>query len=453
MGKIVRNMMRAVLLSVVFGTMWTADASAAAQGYCYTIADSGAALYRDKGLTEQTGTVRGTDELRLEAVRTDSVKVSYLLGGEETWGYIAKDAVLTGQSKKIYTSKAKIKVRRRPGGGLYGTLSVGTPVKVLGTWQGHTQVYYLSDNGYRYGFITKAEADRYILLKKAPKTYYVKKKTGLPLRVSPAGKAYQISNLFYRSSVRVYFIKDKWAYVRAGGQEGFCPAAQLSRKRPAMTTAVSYAPYRGVDYKKQRLSAARIAALDKAKKMTTIQWTAPCTFPTWASANGSITQAAATDGSSSGKFVKGKVYTGVPYSMIDNNIDDRTWKELLQQKITKASMTGRFGSYPVSGTAKGIDCSHFVYQAIGSAVGFDKISYQPTGMMAGGLYYKKISLGKMKPGDIFLSSGHAMMYVGKTGGQYAVFEASSVESKCAYHVYGIDYIRTYGCYRYKGFRD
>lgn len=44
-------------------------------------------------------------------------------------------------------------------------------------------------------------------------------------------------------------------------------------------------------------------------------------------------------------------------------------------------------------------------------------------------YYQKININRMKPGDIFLSSAHVMMYVGMDNGNYAVFEADANVSK------------------------
>lgn len=222
----------------------------------------------------------------------------------------------------------------------------------------------------------------------------------------------------------------------------------------ASSAKASYAPYKGVPYNNKGLSKARVAALNKAKKMVTIRWTAPCTFPTWANGSGTFSVATAEDGTSNSKFVKGKTYTGVPYSMTDHSYDNTAWASLLKKGITKKSMTSKFWNNPVAGTAKGIDCSYFVYQAIGSAVGFDKVTYQTTGNMQSGSYYKKIKWKKIKPGDVLLNSQHTMLYVGNSGDYYAIFEASSYDSKCAYKLYPKSYITSsYDCYRFRGFPD
>lgn len=116
-------------------------------------------------------------------------------------------------------------------------------------------------------------------------------------------------------------------------------------------------------------------------------------------------------------------------------------------------MTARFASYPISGTAKGMDCSYFIYEAIGSAVGFNRISYQTTYTMLNSPYYQKININRMKPGDIFLSSAHVMMYVGMDNGNYAVFKADANVSKCIYQIYSKNTVSKYNCYRYMGFSD
>ena len=46
-----------------------------------------------------------------------------------------------------------------------------------------------------------------------------------------------------------------------------------------------------------------------------------------------------------------------------------------------------------------------------------------------------------------------MMYVGRSNGKYAVFEADSNDSKCSYNVYSYGTIKNYGCYKFKGFND
>ena len=213
-----------------------------------------------------------------------------------------------------------------------------------------------------------------------------------------------------------------------------------------------YAPYSGVDYNNIGLNNQRVMALNKAKNMVTIQWTAPVTFPTWCGKNGSYNYAKATDETKSTKFIKGKTYTGVPYSLANHSWDDNTWKNNLSS-LTTFRMTGVYYSHRKNTTANGIDCSYFVYTAFNYAVPSYHLKYQTTGSMLNSRDYRKIDLSSMKPGDIFLKSGHVMMYVGRSEGDYAVFEADANDSKCSYNVYSYRTIKRYGCYRFKGFKD
>ena len=388
-----QKIMVAALAVLVFGIVWAVPSYGAPAARCYTIQRGTTTVYRDKELTQKYGFIRGKDELSVKSVTKKSAKVTWKTGDKKTrTGHIRLNTVLTGTSGKKYTVKAKLQPRRRPGGPSYGTLSAGQKVTVLGTRGRYTQIRYTAGGGSRYGFITTAQAERYV------------------------------------------------------------DGRGLSS--PNASGSVSYAPYRGVRYNDQGLSKARIAALDKARRMVTIRWKAPCTFPTWANGSGISSEAVAEDGTRSRKFTAGKIYTGVPYSMIDHSYDNKAWAGILKKGITRESMTAKFGSNPKAGTAKGIDCSYFVYQALGSAVGFDKIEYQMTTTMQNSRYYKKIKWGKIKPGDVLISPQHTMLYVGTVGDGYAIFEASSYGSKCSYKVYPKEYVTSnYACYKFTGFSD
>ena len=52
-----------------------------------------------------------------------------------------------------------------------------------------------------------------------------------------------------------------------------------------------------------------------------------------------------------------------------------------------------------------------------------------------------------------MKSGHVMMYVGRNGNKYAVFEADAGDSKCSYNEHYYSTISKYYCYRFKGFGD
>jgi len=222
----------------------------------------------------------------------------------------------------------------------------------------------------------------------------------------------------------------------------------------AVASAVEYAPYTGVDYTKAGLPADRLAALNKARQMVTVKWTATHTFPAWCSSGGSYNYVTATDGTTSTSFLAGKTYTGIPYSMKDHSYDDVNWYNLVANgQATTSKMTATYYSHGKSTTAHGSDCSYFVYLAIRAAVG-SKITYQvTTSMMSGSDYTKLGGISQMIPGDLFLNASHVMMYVGRSGNNYAVFECTAGGSKCAYNVYSASSLSGYGCYRYNGFSN
>lgn len=220
------------------------------------------------------------------------------------------------------------------------------------------------------------------------------------------------------------------------------------------STTITYAPYTGVNYSNQRISSQRIKALNAAKEMVTIKWTCPATFVTWCSSTGGYNTVKDIYGKSDTRFIKGRTYTGIPYSMLDHSYDVTKWKNALSSgKVTTAFMQkSSTYSHKKTTTAHGMDCSYFVYLAMKAGVG-DKVKYQPTSTMLNQSIYTKIKRENMKPGDIFLKSGHVMLYVGKSGGNYAVFEATANGSKCAYNVYSTSALSSYGSYRCRYFND
>lgn len=330
----------------------------------------------------------------------------------------------------------------------YGTIYGSDEIRVVTVTSKYTKVTYpVSGGRTKTGYIRTSQ----ILLGTGGYTYQSRAKIETYKR--PSGASYG----YISSGDRVVILGKTGSYTQVkypiNGGYKYAFISTENANKYLYGSSISYAPYNGVNYTNQGLSAARVAALDKAKRMVTIQWTAPCDFPTWASKSGGYNRAVATDGISNTKFVKGKTYIGIPYSMTDHTYNDVAWANLLKKGISQSSMTKRYSNYPVSGTAKGIDCSYFVYEAIKGAVGSSNIKYQTTSEMLNSRYYKKINRGNMKPGDVFLKSGHVMMYVGMSGNRYAVFEADANDSKCSYNTYSSSNLSSYGSYRYVGFSD
>ena len=213
-----------------------------------------------------------------------------------------------------------------------------------------------------------------------------------------------------------------------------------------------YSTYTGVDYTKLTSDKNRIAALDKAKAMVTVRWTAPCDFVTWCSSTGSYNKVIATDGTESTKYIKGKTYVGIPYSMNNHSYDEQKWLKALPN-ITTQSMAATYYSHNNKGTALGVDCSYFVYTCFKNTSIANNLKYQTTKSMLNSDDYTELkSYSELQPADLLLKNGHVMLFVGKTGnGKYAVFEATAEGSKCRYYEFSYSEITRYKPYRFNGF--
>lgn len=210
---------------------------------------------------------------------------------------------------------------------------------------------------------------------------------------------------------------------------------------------LGYAPYNGINYRTQTSDRRRILALDKAKKMATVKWQCAATFPTWFNSEGYYSTTKATDGTVSDCFLKGKKYVGIPFSMVNHSYDDVSWANFVKAGYTWNDIAKAFYSYSNKTTAKGSDCSYFVYLAM--LAGGAKVTYQTTYMMYNGRYYKKIKKSSLKPGDILLSQDHVRLYTGRAGSKYAVFESTATGSKTRYKLFTAAELSGYEAYRYK----
>jgi len=256
-----------------------------------------------------------------------------------------------------------------------------------------------------------------------------------------------IDDLYARTSTGTPMIS--YSYNKDNAQK-FYLAGIKSQSSAATSASADYAAYTGVNYRDLTNDSRRIAACDKAVQMATVLWKNTCDFPTWKSSKGSYNTVTATDNTSATKFVKGKTYQGIPYSMVGRTYTDTRWLVLTKNGLTTKMMTGKYYNSKADTTAYGIDCSYLVCTALNAGCG-TSINLN-TKYMLKSSKFKEISRSEMLPGDIFLKSGHVMFFMGKTAsGQYAVIEANADYSRVVYRELYSSGISGYGCYRYTGF--
>lgn len=159
-----KRIITAALVFALIAMLLPAVSSAATSRKCHTISSGNTPVYRNSGLTARYGTIYGSDELRvLDVTRTYS-RVTYpISGGRTKNGYVRTSAILWGIGGNTYASSAQITTYKRPGGASYGYVSRGDRVMILGSKNGYTQIKYPVKGGYKYAFVSTANANRYIM--------------------------------------------------------------------------------------------------------------------------------------------------------------------------------------------------------------------------------------------------------------------------------------------------
>ncbi|MDO4337277.1 MAG: M23 family metallopeptidase [Eubacteriales bacterium] len=158
-----KKLLSMLLITAILCIAFSIPVFSASTRKCYTITSGNTAVYSNMALTNKYGTIYGSDEIIVITVTDRYTKVTYpISGGRTKTGYIKTGAILTGTTGPSYTAKGKITTYRRPGGYAYGYVSSGDRVTVLGTYGNYVQIKYPVSFGYKYGFITKENANRYI---------------------------------------------------------------------------------------------------------------------------------------------------------------------------------------------------------------------------------------------------------------------------------------------------
>lgn len=471
----------------------------------YTLQSKSYPVYDSKHKKKKNRSLSATDEILITKFKSGGwVKIQYHYGKKTKTGYVPRNTFMSvsAPSRKD-TAKASATVyRRSDGAAKTGTVGKGNTVYTLTSAGGMVQIMYSYTSsgksaGWKVGWVSSAAYSAIINGSNASTlainnpsrptaltqgSYFICTGTvtsNYPIRevsvvirdaknnfvtgrtVYPNAKSFNIRSVddyilfntvrpgtnYYRITAR----DDKKTVtfnapftVRGAAAGSGSPGVVGSNA----SYFLGYAPYRGLNYKTQTSDKRRIAALNKAKNMATVMWKAAFSFPTWYNSDGKYSTTTATDGTSSKQFLKGKTYIGIPFSMVNHSYDDTAWANLVKNGYSYNSIAASYYSNKYKTTAKGSDCSYFVYLCM--LAGGARVSYQTTYMMYNGKYYKKINMSSLKPGDILLARDHVRLYAGKVNGKYAVFESTGTGSKTRYALFTPKDLIGYGAYRYKG---
>jgi len=367
-------------------------------------------------------------ELTAVTAHAGSRSVSSLTASPKAAG--AQKAGATGSTLSTFSAKSSLKITdvSRPKtlirGRVYnvrGTVSSNYRVKkvtvsILNAKNKVVSSHTVRPNTYRYNL---AAIDNYILfnLARTGKNYY---------RITAKDEKKTVTK--------------KWSFTVTS-------ASSSGQSSSGSNNYLGYAAYTGINYRKQTGDSRRIAALDKARRMATVKWKCAVTFPAWFNSEGYYSKVTATDGTVSTKFLKGKTYVGIPFSMVNHSYDDTAWANFVKSGYSLNRISAPYYSYTFKTTSKGSDCSYFVYLCM--RAGGANVTYQTTYMMYDGRYYRKISKSSLKPGDILLTQDHVRLYAGRAGSKYAVFEAAGEGSKTRYKLFTKSQLSHYSAYRYK----
>lgn len=158
-----KKFMSLLLACVLMVSLIPAASAVSTTRKSYTISSGYTSVYSSSALTTKIGSIWPTDELTILEVSSKYIKLSYPFdkGGTRT-GYVATSAVLTQTSGTSMTATAQITTyRRNSTANIYGYISKGDVVLVLGSKGKFTQIKYpVGVNTYKYAFIRTSDMDK-----------------------------------------------------------------------------------------------------------------------------------------------------------------------------------------------------------------------------------------------------------------------------------------------------
>ncbi len=130
---------------------------------CYTINSSNTNVYSNTRLTSRIGAIYGSDEVIVYNVTSKYCYVGYPTSRGEKKGYISTSAILLATKGKTVKASNKITTYKRAStSSTYGSISKNDTVIILGEKNGFVQTKYPVSRGYKYAFVKKSDAQKYL---------------------------------------------------------------------------------------------------------------------------------------------------------------------------------------------------------------------------------------------------------------------------------------------------
>lgn len=285
----------AITLSlVVFPVSGNTDVQAATTYVCHILTSS-TKVYSNTRLSRKQGTVSQSQEITIYSYNNSYARIRYKSGRKNKYGYIKRSSFLTTtKGRTVKPQKGLITYYRQSTKARYGNFTTNMAVTVYGTTGSYTQVSYKTPAGkIKFALIRTSDAKKYLTGTSSSATTTSKTKTSTAATKSAA-------------------------------------ATTASATSVASTSTVSSSS--------NASSSKRQSVVSYMRSMATIRWTPSRTITYW--------------NASGRKWVKGTVYTGIPYSQYSRT----TSLEEFRRHLSGSTYTGPSGRT----TYKGTDCSSSV---------------------------------------------------------------------------------------------